>query len=139
MANCYLSQIVRPAIRSMAGFSSIQSDYYLRRDIVVPPDSLSLRIFPQVEEIELALREERSQPTIALQSFIDVLKFFRRVILQDSAVLLNTPGFENLNLFIFRHEIFQSPDFNAFKEYVSFSVKSKILRLTQGIAIGDGK
>jgi hypothetical protein len=69
----------------------------------------------QVEEIELALRESRCQQTIALQSFVDLLKFFRRVVLQDAAVLLDTPGYENL--FIFRHEIFKLPEFLDFKRY----------------------
>jgi hypothetical protein len=113
MENCYLSNLPRDAMRSLAGFSAKQNDYYLRRAVLEPPISLQKKIFPQVEIAEDNLRSKTIQPSIALGAFLDLLKFFRTVILQDAAILLETENYKSH--MVFDSEIFKCEEFLDFK------------------------
>jgi hypothetical protein len=120
MENCYLSFLPRGPIRGLAGFSPDESNYYIRRDIVRPLASLSCQIFPQIEEVELKVSTGQFSASIALGAFLDLLKFFRRIILQDAAVLMDLPGYKAHP--VFRHGIFQKEEFLVFKRYLTSKI-----------------
>ncbi|TFY83866.1 hypothetical protein EWM64_g142 [Hericium alpestre] len=89
---CYDRTFPLDALLASAMFNGRDpSSYFLARDTLDPPQDLLLCTFPWVEEQESALlarqSAHRSAADIALYQFLRVLKWFRRVLLQDAAVL----------------------------------------------------
>ncbi len=115
MENCYLSTLPRDAIRSLAGFSPDHRNYYIRRDVHRPSEALMKKVFPQIETIEEKMSAGLFMSSIATGAFLDTLKFFRRVLLQDAAVLLTLDEYRNHP--IFQHAVFKSQEFLDFKGY----------------------
>lgn len=98
--------------------------YDIKRDAVAPPLELQQLIFPWVDdELEAAsARVAASTPAnvdTAAVAFLRVLLFFRIVLLQDMAML---HAEYSTRAPIFRHAVFQSPEFLAFKDRVVESV-----------------
>ncbi len=113
MENCYLSSLPRDVLRSLAGFSPSQRNYYLRRDALAPPDSLAQKIFPQIETIEAHIRTGDYESSISLGALLDMLRFFRKVILQDSVILMDLDDYKDHP--VFQHSLFKSDEFSQFK------------------------
>jgi hypothetical protein len=108
-------------LRALAGFSAKEPNYYLGRNVFPPPDFLARRNFPQVEDISAQLLmqlqnedlPEQYEHSISLSAFLDLLRFFRTVILEDAVILMDLPGYGDHP--IFKNEIFQGPEFQAYK------------------------
>lgn len=106
MNDRYIGPVALPAIRALAGFSSQGGDIWLPRDLLDPPPELCLQIFPEVERWERYLeRLPANASDNAGLNFLRLLRFLRRVLLQDAAFFdrassifqvapLNTPAFE---------------------------------------------
>ena len=123
MENCYLSTLPRDAIRSLAGFSPSHRNYYIRRDVHRPSDALEKKIFPEIEIVEKKVIDKEYMSSIATGAFLDTLKFFRRVLLQDAAVLLTLDEYQNHPTL--QHAIFKTQEFLDFQEYILFFLQLK--------------
>ncbi|TFY77579.1 hypothetical protein EWM64_g6432, partial [Hericium alpestre] len=116
---CYDRSLPLDALLASAMFNGREpSSYFLARDVLAPPEHLLCLIFPWVEQEQRALAErahERVGSDIALENFLKVLLWFRRVILQDTAVLFS----RRPELLIFSWPPFNSPAFREFAEGTS--------------------
>ncbi|KAJ3519519.1 hypothetical protein NMY22_g13159 [Coprinellus aureogranulatus] len=105
--NVYDNELPIGAMLALAYYNGdTKNDYFVARDFLEPPQELESQIFPWVEE-ELAaynarhLRIGRLAKDESLVKFLEVLRFFRRVLLQDVAALLWKHGREGLRLLDF--------------------------------------
>jgi Centromere DNA-binding protein complex CBF3 subunit, domain 2 len=78
----------------MLPFPSNVGEYYIPRADLEPPLDLVQQIFPWVEE-ELQHLDDRSRRhskciDMALKAFLECLKWFRTVVLQDSVILIRS-------------------------------------------------
>ena len=109
LANCYLSALPRPALRTLAGFPAEGGNYYLPRCSLEPPLQLQLMIFPWLEQWNDSREWEK---TISVQGFHRLLRWLRIVLLQDVAALWDElQGHPILN-----HSIFTSHEFHLYRE-----------------------
>jgi hypothetical protein len=105
------------SLRTLSGFSATIGDYYIQRDLIQPDDKLLNKVFP-IKKIENQL-ENASVPESAA-NFLSFLKLIAKVFLQDSAVLMKTDNFKQLNLF--SHPLFKSDDFKSFASDLNTSI-----------------
>lgn len=99
LKNYYLLKLSPSAMRTMAGFGSEAGNFFLKRASIPVPDSLQRAVFPWVDDwVDRYAKAFGSgkasfaeggmdHPDIAGKNFLEVLRFFRIVVLQDSAVL----------------------------------------------------
>ena len=106
MDNCYAMDLPIPAMRAMAGFSPHHNNFFVKRDVMEVPPLLVKKIFPFIESEELE-EKEKVTPNKAKLQFMKLLRYLRRVILQDACFLIRSfPRHP-----VFSHEIFHSDDF----------------------------
>ncbi|KAJ3495160.1 hypothetical protein NMY22_g19973 [Coprinellus aureogranulatus] len=100
-----------------------KNSYFVAREFLEPPSELLEQIFPWVEEAEAAYQTRLAKlgntaKDESLVNFLRVLRFFRRVLLQDIAVIsYKNP---NLKMTILEYAPFNTPCFDAFKERTGF-------------------
>src|SRR5436190_20401509 len=84
-------------------------NYYLERECLSPPDELQNLIFPLIEVTNVA--NEKNGPDlqdIAQRSFMELLHWFRVIILQDAVFLREKfSGSPLWNHYIFKHRLFE--------------------------------
>ncbi|TFY74023.1 hypothetical protein EWM64_g9989 [Hericium alpestre] len=110
------------ALLASAMFNGQQpSSYFLARNVLEPPGDLLCLLFPWVEQEQRALAVRMQQSClaidIALESFLKVLLWFRRVLLQDAAILYCRNS---------TYPIFNLPPFNsqAFRNFAEGSMQT---------------
>ncbi|THH20826.1 hypothetical protein EW146_g575, partial [Bondarzewia mesenterica] len=124
---CYDRSFPTDALLASAMFNARQpSSYSLPRDVLEPPAELMAAVFPWVEREQNALNSRSNiattagQPDVghcknatdlALQQFLRVLIWFRRVLLQDAAVIISRHG---PDFPIFHFPPFNTPAFRSF-------------------------
>ncbi|EED16701.1 short-chain dehydrogenase, putative [Talaromyces stipitatus ATCC 10500] len=140
MSNCYLSELPRPFIRTLAGFKPTdQGNYYLPRAAIEPPETLVRALWPWIDQwlawfspselnpVELSKLdlpplpllvqqgvEKCDQDDLAAQSFLKLLSSFRTVIIQDAVFLQQEfPGHS-----MWTHPLFQRSDFQSFSQQI---------------------
>lgn len=122
MEGSYLSYIPVQGMMNWAGFKSKES-YFIVRDSPEPPDELMKLVFPTLEAAEQRyLSVPVSERHISGQAFINLLKWLRRVILQD-AVLLQAAHPEHR---IFKHPMFTSDLFRTFQSNANEIMESTV-------------
>ncbi|KAE8221175.1 hypothetical protein CF319_g5421, partial [Tilletia indica] len=86
----YLTSVTLQPIRSLSGFNVVGGDYWLPRAVVDPPTTLSEQIFSWIEakheQVKTRAQAGGEADGAALQ-FLDMLKYLRVVLLQDSILL----------------------------------------------------
>ncbi len=100
----YQTFIPVEGVVKFAGFQT-KSEYHIPRDLIDPPPQLLTKIFPELESLEKKYWdiEERH---ISGKGFILIMKFIRKVVLQDVALMeLDETIFKNFSLF--KSPIFQ--------------------------------
>lgn len=114
MDQCYSRSLPLDAMRTMAGFSPIYKNYRIPRDLPIPEELLNL-VFPEINELEKnELLKEISQRNYTKLQFLEVLKYFRKLIIQDAAMLKEKFSTH----WIWRHEIFHNPLFKEFEKRI---------------------
>ncbi|KAE8240360.1 hypothetical protein A4X13_0g7841 [Tilletia indica] len=84
----YLTSVAITPVRALGGFSIQGGDHWLARSLREPSSDLSGAIFPWVEEAEATLENKSgSDRDEAGIEFLKLLKFLRRVLLQDAVSL----------------------------------------------------
>src|SRR5579859_288032 len=85
MAKHYSTGIARGAARQFAGVKSRDAGhYYLKRGQLEPPESLLKTIFPRIEEsYEIVMSPPRNKQDKAAAAFLQMMQWFRVLILQD--------------------------------------------------------
>ncbi|KAL3681957.1 hypothetical protein R1sor_024913 [Riccia sorocarpa] len=121
MENCYLTSLPRETLRTLAGFSPVQGQFYLPRMAVQPPPELTSKIFPEVEEWLRKVDTGEYEQSIAAGGFLRLLLLLRVVILQDSVLLRQSHPSHP----IWRHSIFSDPS------YVSFADRLKHVMISE--------
>lgn len=102
-------------MRAVAGFGTTPGNYYLKRGVATPPESLQRKIWPWIEGAVAAYAAGKiPNPDLAGMQFLELLKELRVVLLQDAAILIK-PFPEML---VWRHPVFADPDWTAFAEQV---------------------
>ena len=114
MDACYGRSLPIKAMRTMAGFSHKHPNYKIHRDVEVP-EELFKKIFLGVENLlEEELRKNEAGQVYAKIQFLELLIYFRKLILQDSCRLkLKHPDHP-----IWNHEVFSHPLYSEFQEEV---------------------
>ena len=113
---CYDNVLPMNALLANAMFNGRKHEqYHLPRGSLEPPEALINTLFPWAEEEQLALvRRQREHglvaSDIALEHFLKMLIWLRRVIVQDAAVL----AIKYLSCQLFTHPPFNTPLFHSF-------------------------
>lgn len=88
---CYLTNIPREFMRTMAGFAVQGGHYYLPRAEKQPPESLVKDVFPFVDKWQARIRKgkikENATSISSAVMFLKLLDQLRRIFLQDSVLL----------------------------------------------------
>ena len=75
-------------LRVLAGSSKEQGRYYLSRDLLQPPDSLTKLVFPHlersVEQVKISLGQSQVTSEATGKHFLDVVEYMRIIILQNA-------------------------------------------------------
>jgi hypothetical protein len=81
-------------IRALAGFEKERGSVFLSRAALAPPETLQLKIFPELEmwEADLDRREGSTAQDLAGRGFIKLLKYLRTVVLQVRTLPLYSRG-----------------------------------------------
>ncbi|KAK7027698.1 hypothetical protein R3P38DRAFT_3190769 [Favolaschia claudopus] len=113
--NCYDRALPVGALLGAAFFNSLKPELYrVARDILEPPDDVSKDIFPWIEDELAALisreHSNRLAKDIALRQFLSTMLWFRRILVQDLAVIFT----QNPHALIFKYAPFNSPSFRNF-------------------------
>jgi len=88
MEGCYLTALPRGALRTMAGFAPDGGSYYISRSNCIPSQSLQEKIFPWLS----SWNDVEYEKTLAVEGFLNLLTYFRIIILQDAAVFDTRTG-----------------------------------------------
>jgi hypothetical protein len=120
----YLTGLPLKFLRTVAGFDARGGEYFLGRAAESPPQQLQLLIWPWIEAWEARFRRRAGHNNWAAggldntdtaeQGFLQLLRHLRIVLLQDLAVL--QPQY--LELPLFRHPVFQHPEWAPFAHSV---------------------
>lgn len=113
MTGCYLTSLPFEFMRSTADFDPDWSgSYFLPRDTVKPPFALRTRIWPSLDEWKHIHDTGSSsvESNKAAGAFLELLDWFRDVLLQDAVFLQKLYPRHPL----FQDPVFQSPQFAAF-------------------------
>lgn len=110
MERHYLSALPRKGMRAMAGVGSTKAGrYFLKREAIQPPDCLTRKIFPGIDElIERHGHGQNFEQTLSCIGFLKLLKEMRVFILQDSVELMEIYP----DLFVWRHRYSHSVNFD---------------------------
>ena len=127
----YCGPIAREAMRAMAGFRPREREFFIPRAGIEVPGDLARQIFPQADEWLARVNAGRDcERNFAAIGFLDMMIYFREVILQDVAML-----FDNLPDQFRPHPIFNNDIFLRYRlDLVSFSetaVGSDEMRLSE--------
>jgi hypothetical protein len=106
----YLINLPREILRTTAGFSPMQGSYFLKRDILQPPESLQKQIFPEADHW-LHFQQTCKEPNLAAGGFLNLICFLRKVVLQDAAEML----IMGKHHAVLNHKIFKSAEFLRYK------------------------
>jgi hypothetical protein len=106
----YLLNLPREILRTSAGFPLSQGSYYIKRDLIQPPQSLLSQIFPEADHWH-NYQQTCAHPNLAAGGFLNLIMFLRRVVLQDAVQLLNMGKTHT----ILEHQIFKSPEFLRYR------------------------
>ena len=117
--NCYGHKLPRGTMRATAGFRHDRQEFFLPRNVLKPPGSLSCKVFPQLDELRAHHHNPNVSSMICTKGFIDMLYHLRDVILQDAVFLMleeevdigNGKTFSYKDHQLFKDEIFTSPEF----------------------------
>lgn len=113
-----------------AGFMDTEY-YYLPREQVKPPESLKKKVYPWLEEVEKQY-EESETTDVTLESFFDLLRWFREVFLQDLVYLVDVSSVS----FFAKCAIAKDPEFLVFRKKMLEAVdKNKELDNIQGMEV----
>lgn len=98
-------------MRAVAGFGSTPGNYFLKRGVATPPESLQRKIWPWIEGVLAAYATGKiANADLAGMQFLELLQELRVVILQDAAILIETsPGMS-----VWKHPVFSDADWPAF-------------------------
>ena len=93
----------------LAGHGSEPGNYFLERECLSPADELQRLIFPLIEATDAANEDNGPDlQDIAQRSFMELLRWFRVIILQDAVFLRDKfPRSPLWNHYIFRHPLFE--------------------------------
>ena len=110
-------------MRTMAGFPSSGSGYFLPREQIKPSIALQRKLFPWVEDEEERMKGGKGkrparEQDLARLDHLELLKAVREVLLQDLAVLRDHVP----DMVLFSHPIFCSQDFLDFAEQVQHGI-----------------
>jgi hypothetical protein len=109
--------------RVAAGFEPERKRVWYAREQDLPGhDELEALIFPQLEQSRQQIKDANQTTEVAGKSFLDLIEYMRKVILQDVSILMEMDEFKNLALFqdevfnvaINYHQIFQSERFKTY-------------------------
>jgi hypothetical protein len=64
-------------------------------------------IFPWLEDSRQQIKDANLKTEVAGTSYLDLIEYMRKIILQDAAILCDKEEFKNLPLF--QHEVFEPP------------------------------
>lgn len=107
MNGAYLTGLPREVMRVMAGFTTQQGQFFLRRAILDPPEELCKKIFPELDAWNDRLtakhlhpeNEDQIEVTVAAKAFFDLMLMLRKTIIQDSILMMekfpNHPLWQN--------------------------------------------
>ena len=123
MTSAYLSRLPKKFMRTMAGFTSSGSGYFLPREQIKPPIALQRKLFPWVEDEEERMKGGKGkrparEQDLARLDHLELLKAAREVLLQDLAVLRDRVP----EMVLFSHPIFCSQDFLDFSAQVQHGI-----------------
>jgi hypothetical protein len=131
MATTYLSRLPRQFMRIVAGFPQEPGYYHIHRADVVPPRSLTRRIWPWVDEGLTRFRfPDGSGPAddnlgildASVRQFLELMDWLRIVFLQDAVILRGMCPSSPL----WRHEVFGLPDWTNFADDVCHDYGSRL-------------
>lgn len=80
------------AVRVLSGFPPEPGRYYLKRNLLIPPKELQMRVFPFLEEAKEQMLN--GEIDLAGQNFMELFFHLRIVLLQDAAMLLDMEDFK---------------------------------------------
>jgi len=89
------------------------------RNVLKPPESLSRKIFPQLDELRAHHHDPKVSSMICTKGFLDMLNELQDVILQDAVFLMleeevdigNGKTFSFKDHQLFKDELFATPEF----------------------------
>ncbi|KAJ7213565.1 hypothetical protein GGX14DRAFT_393054 [Mycena pura] len=113
--HCYDRALPAPALLGAAFFNSSKPELYrIARDCLEPPVEISRQVFPWIEDEHTALIERQHAnglaKDIALHQFLACMLWFRRILIQDLAVIFT----QNPHAAIFNLPPFNSSAFRNF-------------------------
>ncbi|KAJ2930941.1 hypothetical protein H1R20_g6162, partial [Candolleomyces eurysporus] len=114
--NAYNRTLPIDAMLALAYFNGERKDnYFIPRDFLEPPAALLSKIFPFIEEEDTEYKSRlKRYGSIAkdesLVYFLDVLRLFRRILLQDVAAIAQ----KQPDLSLLRYSPFNTPAFHAY-------------------------
>jgi Centromere DNA-binding protein complex CBF3 subunit, domain 2/Transcriptional activator of glycolytic enzymes len=145
MIQHYSLGIPRTGARHLAGHGSMEGistsimlilkniigNYYLDRECLIPPEQLQRQIFPRLEETEAMnnAKSERDQD-IAVRCFMNLLRWLRVVLLQDTVFLRRKfptlkiwlePVFNNSTFEMFARELLHESEHGETPQYMRIS------------------
>jgi hypothetical protein len=140
--SCYLTMLPRETMRTLAGFPKDSGHFYIARSILEPPSCLLEQVFPDVTDWAMihGLNGEcepdpDAEHSIATDGFLSLMIQLRTVLLQDAVFLREILP----NLFLWKHPIFNSPEFDTFAVQLRDAVKSSTVpeeqRLQQAVPL----
>jgi len=108
----YSAPLAREAMRGLSGHPAKERLYYIPRSIETPPIELQKRIFPQADGLlEKVVAGDGYERNLAARGFLELLIYLRRVLLQDSAILMK----ESPTCKLWSHPMFSSEEFQTFQ------------------------
>ena len=124
----YMDPICRESMMALAGFDKSKTTYYLKRDILEPPESLKNLLWPIIDEWRRKLADNQiEQPCSSLHYFLDALVHLRKVFLQDAVFLQEVYP----NHYFFRHPLFHLPEWTQFKASLLQAIRDDDTPITQ--------
>jgi hypothetical protein len=109
-----------------SGYSPQNGLHSNPRECLEPSDTLKAKIFPNIEQAEELVNEytlAKKETELAGRSWLSLLKWFRSIILQDAAVLLNIESYSNHPMF--DHPLFKGEEFLTFQEELNAKMENE--------------
>lgn len=124
MDECYARTLPIDGMRTMAGFHPEHRNYRILRNIDVPEELLD-QVFPGVEHIfDAEKAKPEKERNIAKIQFLELLLYFRKVILQDSCRLkIRFP-----NHHLWNHPVFKDPSYSDFQMQVLEASEQEVVQ-----------
>ncbi|KAG2204514.1 hypothetical protein INT46_000267 [Mucor plumbeus] len=113
MVGCYVSSLPVEAMKSLAGFSGRNVNYFLIRSSVIPPMSLQVLVFPDIEYWQDKFKNNDGvQEDIVGPKFLLLLSYLRVVFLEDSVALKK----DHLDYYLWSCSLFQTELYKNFEQ-----------------------